>query len=293
MPTFASYDGTQLAYRIEGEGEPLICVPGGPGRAGVYLGNLGGLDAHRQLIILDNRGTGDSEVPADPSTYRCDKLPLDIEALREHLGLETIDLLGHSAGAQVAVLYATAYPERVSRLVLVTGAHRTVGVAIDGAYLATCQARATADTGYVRAFKSLLSWRDAKTYDEGTPFRKAATPLLYGPWTEAAKAHFAGEDAEFSRAANFGYGNGIALNTVAIRLALSKFGVPTLVYAGELDPGPTVSEATSVGKCFPNSRLVVQPGAGHFPWVDDPEFFAASVSQFLAAKSASLQSSRP
>lgn len=293
MPTFASYDGTQLAYRVYGDGEPLICVPGGPGRAGEYLGNLGGLDADRQLIILDNRGTGDSAVPNDPGTYRCDRLPQDIEALRQHLGLETVDLLGHDAGAQVAVLYTVAYPERVSRLVLVAGGQRTVGVAIDGAYLSTCQARAMANNGYVPAFKALLSWRDAKTYDEGTPFRKAATPFLYGPWTEAAKQHFAAEDAQFSRAANFGYGNGVALNTVAIRLALSKFTVPVMVFVGELDPGPTVAEATSVGKCFPNYRLVVQPGAGHFPWVDDPEFFATSVSQFLAAKAANLQSARP
>ena len=72
--------------------------------ASAYLGDLGGLAAHRQLVLLDLRGTGDSAVPADPvdvplSTGRSD----DVEALRVHLGLERIDLLGHSAGGSLAI----------------------------------------------------------------------------------------------------------------------------------------------------------------------------------------------
>ncbi len=97
MPAFAADDGTELAYHVMGEGEPLLCLPGGPMRASAYLGDLGGLSRHRQLVLLDLRGTGDSAVPADPSTYRCDRQVPDIEALRRHLGLDHIDVLAHSA----------------------------------------------------------------------------------------------------------------------------------------------------------------------------------------------------
>ncbi|MFB7753268.1 alpha/beta hydrolase, partial [Streptomyces sp. NPDC056121] len=69
MPAFTAPDGTRLAYHVAGEGEPLICLPGGPMRASAYLGDLGGLSKRRRLVLLDLRGTGDSEVPADPSTY--------------------------------------------------------------------------------------------------------------------------------------------------------------------------------------------------------------------------------
>src|SRR5262249_5733240 len=128
MPTFSSHDGTRLAYHHTDDGEPLICLPGGPMQASNYLGDLGGLSAHRTVLRLDPRGTGDSDVPADPMTYRCDRQVDDVEALRAHLDLDRIDLLGHSAGASLAVLYAARYPERIKRLVLVTPSPRPVAV---------------------------------------------------------------------------------------------------------------------------------------------------------------------
>src|SRR4051794_31683991 len=132
MDTFAADDGTRLAYHRLGErgsgsgsehgsgdgGGPLICVPGGPMVASAYLGDLGGLSAHRELVLLDLRGTGGSAEPQDPATYRCDRLVGDVEALRQHLGLDRIDLLAHSAGAAVALLYAIRHHDRIGRLVL-------------------------------------------------------------------------------------------------------------------------------------------------------------------------------
>ena len=71
MPTYTSYDGTELAYRVEGSGEPLVVWPGGPARDAAYLGDLGGLAraADRSLVIPDPRGTGASPAPADPAAY--------------------------------------------------------------------------------------------------------------------------------------------------------------------------------------------------------------------------------
>ncbi|OLZ65893.1 alpha/beta hydrolase, partial [Streptomyces amritsarensis] len=120
MPTFTAYDGTELAYRTLGEGPPLVCLPGGAMRASRYLGDLGGLAAHRTLILLDLRGTGDSAVPEDESTYRADRQVADVEALRVHLDLERMDLLAHSAAGSLALLYAAAHPQRLGRTVLVT-----------------------------------------------------------------------------------------------------------------------------------------------------------------------------
>ena len=128
MPTFTATDGTRLAYHVRGEGEPLVVLAGGPMRASAYLGDLGGLAAHRRLILLDLRGTGDSAVPADPSSYRCDRLVDDVEVLRAHAELDRMDLLAHSAGGSLAMLYAARYPERVARLALITATPWALGM---------------------------------------------------------------------------------------------------------------------------------------------------------------------
>ena len=128
MAHFTSYDGAKLAFHRTGSGPPLVCLPGGPGRAPGYLGDLGGLGRSRELILPDTRGTGDSEVPADPAAYRCDRIARDVEALRADLGLDQMDLLGHSAGANVALLYAAAHPERIGRLILLTPGVRALGL---------------------------------------------------------------------------------------------------------------------------------------------------------------------
>lgn len=130
MRRFRSWDGTELAYRVVGSG-PLMCIPGGPGQAVEYLGELGGLSEHRTLILLDNRGTGASQAPRDPTTYRVDRLIQDVEALRGHLGLDRMDLFGHSASGGICLLYAAEHPHRLDHLVLVDPSLRVVGIPSD------------------------------------------------------------------------------------------------------------------------------------------------------------------
>ena len=129
MPTFSAPDGTRLAYRVTGDGDPLVCLPGGP-MDSRYLGDLGGLSAHRRLIVPDLRGTGRSAIPEDTSSYRCDRLVDDVEALREHLALPRTDLLGHSAGTNIATQYAARYPAHVGKLALIGPSPRAVGIAV-------------------------------------------------------------------------------------------------------------------------------------------------------------------
>jgi pimeloyl-ACP methyl ester carboxylesterase len=99
--TFVTHDGLALSYRLAGNGPLLVCQPGGPGRASSYLRDLAGLTEHRTLVLLDSRGTGSSERPQDPEKLNATYVAEDLESLREHLGLETFELLGHSAGAVV------------------------------------------------------------------------------------------------------------------------------------------------------------------------------------------------
>jgi proline iminopeptidase len=279
MQTFASYDGTRLAYHEKGSGAPLVCVPGGPGRASAYLGDLGGLSAHRTLVLLDNRGTGDSAVPDDPKTYRCERLVEDVEALRAHLGLERVDLLAHSAGGNIAVLYAARHPERVERLVLVCPSWRATDLEIDEDEWMARIRRRKDEQWSPEAYAALMAW-DAG--DGGSETRLRAAPLFYGPWTEEAAANAAADQAQRSPAAADGFGvDGAFGDPAQTRAALAALTAPALLIGGELDPAPPERLLREYAAMFPAGRLVVRPGAGHSPWIDDPAAFVATVAGFL------------
>src|SRR6478735_7802113 len=152
---FAAPDGTRLGYRVVGSGEPVICLPGGPMQDSAYLGDLGGLSGRRRLVLLDLRGTGGSDEPEDTTSWRCDRLVDDVEALRRHLALDRLDLLAHSAGANLAVLYAARHPDRLRRLLLVAPGLAAAGVDVPGSTrraVARLRARATS---FPAAFSAL------------------------------------------------------------------------------------------------------------------------------------------
>nr|WP_144121229.1 alpha/beta hydrolase [Catellatospora sichuanensis] len=278
MPSFRSWDGTELAYRVTGDGPPLVCVPGGPGQAVRYLGELGGLSATRTLILLDNRGTGDSAVPADPATYRVDRIADDVEALRAHLGLPTMDLLGHSASGGVCFLYADKHPERLRRLVVVDPSLRVLGLPSD------------LDVAHVLAERSHEPWIDeaaaaltaeAADAEELERLRRLSAPLLYGQWNDAAKAQADAEPAEFAKPATDGFYAGYEPDP-ALPERLARLAVPTLFVVGEHDIWPTRHAVRALAERLSSARLTVQPASGHFPWVDDPQAFAATVESFLS-----------
>ncbi|MFE2294122.1 alpha/beta fold hydrolase [Streptomyces sp. NPDC059452] len=286
MPNFSAYDTTRLAYHLVGEGEPLICLPGGPMRASAYLGDLGGLADRRQLVLLDLRGTGDSAVPDDPSTYRCDRLVGDVEALREHLGLDRIDVLTHSAGAGLALLYAARHPERLRTLTLVTPGGRAVGIEVTDQDLREAAELRRDEPWYPQARAAQEALLAGGPFAELWP---AVRPLTYGRWDEAARAHAAASAGQTNPEARDRYAEADAFDPGATAAALRELAAPVLVLAGELDGHPSPDRATELAALFPHAEFTVQRGAGHFPWLDDPGAFSRTVAAFLDGDVRSVQ----
>ena len=275
--TFLAPDGLRLAYRRSGTGHPLLCLPGGPGRNPDYLGDLGGLGAGRELIVLEPRGVGSSQPPADPGGYRVDRMVDDIEALREHLALDQIALLGHSAGGELAIQYAARYPDRIASLVLLTPAMASLGL----------------DDPPEEEFRALLERRSGEPWyadalaavdameagDHSPETRLRFQPFLYGRWDAVARAHAAAAERNPEAAAGY-YAEG-GFDPPATRDQLTKLAAPVLLYAGELDNSPSAGLSAVAVPLFPAGQLAVQPGAGHFPWLDDPGWFTRAVTGFL------------
>lgn len=281
MPHFSSYDGTTLAYHEKGTGEPLLCVPGGPFRASAYLGDLGGLSAHRRLILLDHRGTGDSETPQDPDTYRCVNVIKDVDALRAHLGLERVDLLSHSAAGNVLTLYAAHHPEHVGRMVLVAPGWRATDLEFSDEEWFAAMRRREAEPWFKVAFAAVVRLDNGEWTPEN---RIAAGPLFFGRWTDIARKLTQSESSQINRQAQEVFRGPDSFGDPAdTRKRLTSLTAPVLLLGGDVDPAPTPRLLREYVNWFPNGRLVIQPEAGHSPWVDDAEVFAATVAGFLAA----------
>ncbi len=181
MPTFASYDGADLAYQEHGSGPTLLVIPGGPARDVAYLGDLLGLSTvtQRHLVVPDLRGTGASQPDTDPTSHRADRIAADVAMLIDHLSVAPVDVLAHSAGANVALLLAERRPDLVSRLVLVTPGTRAVGLEPDDSdWDAALERRA--DEPWYDDLRAALEAEDP------TPEQEVESEaLFYGRWDDA------------------------------------------------------------------------------------------------------------
>ena len=106
-------------YRVTGEGgrTPLVALHGGPGSTHNYFRPLERLADERQVVLYDQLGCGRSDRP-DELEWCLEVFTAELDALREHLGLDEIHLLGTSWGGMLALEHALARPESVAGLVL-------------------------------------------------------------------------------------------------------------------------------------------------------------------------------
>src|SRR4051812_29533027 len=99
MPTFQS-DGLELAYRDEGEGDPILLIHGFASSIDVNWSGTGWIDTlktdGRRVVAIDNRGHGASEKLYDPAFYGADVMAGDAIALLDHLDIERADVMGYS-----------------------------------------------------------------------------------------------------------------------------------------------------------------------------------------------------
>jgi proline iminopeptidase len=274
-------DGTRLALHLTGDGDaaPLLCLPGGPMLDSGYFRDLGGLAAHRTFALLDLRGTGASGTPADPASYRCDRQVADVESVRRHLGLDRLDLLAHSAGANLAYRYLERHPHRVGRLLLV--APSTRGVGVDTPDEARSEiARQRSDEPWYAEASAALARVQAGSEDEADWV--GISPFMYGRWEDDVRAYEAWMNERRDDALAMAWGAEGAFDPEATRAALSAHAGPVLVLAGAQDSGNPPKVMAEVAALFPHAELVVQEGAGHFPWVDGPERFVELAAAFLS-----------
>jgi len=284
MGRLTTKDGRTLTYERKGSGPTLVCHPGGPGFSSLYLSNLGGLDEHLELVLLNPRGTGGSDDASDPSGYTIADYASDVEELRDHLGLERLLLLGHSHGGVVAIEYAATHPDRVERLILANTLPR------HGPEQATAMQQgveARRDQPWYDEAVAALQAEEQGDFRDGAELMdlcRRMMPLYYAEYGEAERRHVASlADDSLSVDATRLWEKEI-YERFDMRPRLPALTMPTLVLTGEQDfiTGPVCS--TELAEGIPAAETAVLPGVGHMTFVEAPEEFGDAVLSFLGVE---------
>lgn len=109
-------DGFQLYYESEGDGEPLILIPGFASGRSLWSRQIGPLARHFRVISFDPRGVAQSDKPDGEQTISL--LADDVAELLTFLDIESAHIVGVSFGGFVAQEFALRYPQMTQKLVL-------------------------------------------------------------------------------------------------------------------------------------------------------------------------------
>ena len=106
----------RLWYEVRGEGEPLLLHHGYTASRVNWMPVAERLEAHYQIILMECRGTGQSE--HTPDGYTLEQYAADVVGMLDHLGLDKVSFAGHSMSGGIGFLLALEHRDRLRRLIL-------------------------------------------------------------------------------------------------------------------------------------------------------------------------------
>lgn len=219
--------------------------------------------AGHEVLLLDNRGIGDSDVPAGP--YTAAQMAGDVVAVLDAAGVERAHVVGSSLGGMVAQEVALRWPARVARLVLLS----TTPGGDDAAPMPQqtvdllqrmpgMEPAAALRAAITNALAPDVANERPDLVDEILDHR-LAEPQDPAGWQ--AQAH-----------AGTTYDGGGRLGAIQ---------APTLVLHGDADVVVAPANGRLLAERIPTAELVVLDGHGHLPFWEDPDRVAAEITDFL------------
>jgi pimeloyl-ACP methyl ester carboxylesterase len=254
-------NGVELAYRDEGDGDPIVFLHAFPLNQTMWDEQLGLFRAGHRVITFDWRGFGGSTTGSDKSSMSV--FADDLAGLLDGLGIEQTVVCGLSMGGYAAFAFYRKYAARVSRLIL-------------------ADTRATQDA--VEARKARHEMAALARTSGPSALTDTMIPRLLGDTTLQNKP----ETVERIRGlieSNSGDGIAKALIGMAERDdstdLLSIIDCSTLVIAGSEDKLTLPGEMENMSRAIKTADFQVVSGAGHLPNIEQPVEFNRVIGNFL------------
>jgi pimeloyl-ACP methyl ester carboxylesterase len=236
------------------------------------------LSGYHAVIAPDLLGHGDSSKPR--GDYSLGAYANSIRDLLGALGEERGTIVGHSLGGGVALQFAYQFPERCERLVLVSsgGLGRELHPLLRAAALPGAEA--------VLPWLCVAGRRSVGTVAHLLgPIGLRASADLEEIWRNFVSLEEPTARQAFIHTVRNVIDLGGQRVSATDRLYLAS-ALPTLIVWGERDPLIPVRHAHEAHERIQGSRLEIFPGAGHFPYRDDAQHFAAILHEFMKTTAA-------
>jgi pimeloyl-ACP methyl ester carboxylesterase len=250
----------RIAYDMAGTGPLVVCVPGMGELRSSYRRTVPALVAAGCTVVtMDLRGHGDSD--ATFSRYDDVAAGGDVVALLEHLGAPAV-LVGNSMGAGAAAWAAAERPDLVTGLVLLGAFVRNPPT---GALTALAFRAAMAGPWAPRVWSAYLpSLYPGRRPEDFAEHRAEIAASLRRP----------GHDRAFRRTTRTSH--------APVEARLAEVRAPALVVMGERDPdfADPAAEARWIADRL-HGEVVLVPGAGHYPQVEDPDVVNPALVGFV------------
>lgn len=285
---YVRVNGKRLWYRIEGQGPPLLLIPGGPGMSHTYLWPHFSVFAKDfKVIYFDAYGRGKSEGASNPSEYTFSRDVDEIEAFRQALGLGKINLYGHSYGGMVAQAYALKYGQFLDHLILADTFHSAEMWQKGNNDMWNLRLENQMPELWIRlqALRSKGRLSCDREYQKVQGEMPLAMAYFYDPSNAKRAAYgtielnldvycrIAGPDADVVLG-----GDVVSLD---FRSKLKEITVPTLILAGRFDRVSIPKYAIQFKKFVSQARFVMFEKSGHSPFVEEAERHAVILTEFL------------
>jgi len=273
---YAQLNGVDLAFRVSGAGPVVFVVSPGWGTGSSYLQRgFEFLQSHFRLVFVDTRGGGRSSRPVDASKMGSSDMADDLEALRNYLDLPTVQIIGHSNSGAIVLYYAERYPDRVSKVVLISS--QVIGLDWISDTRAILQQRRN-DPRYSEAVREATDYLDGKidpgkSDEELTAFFGRILPLyLEKPEINLPQARedLSGVISSYAFRAQNAADTAAHIDQVA---PLFRVKADVLIMAGRHDWICPIALAERLHADIVNSRLVVFEESGHLPWMEERDKF--------------------
>ena len=251
-------DGIELFYARAGEGKLILFLHGDPDNWFLFEPHLREFGQDHLAVAPNLRGYTPSDQPQATEDYKMRHYLEDIHRLLDHFGHEKCILVAHDWGAQFAWIFASAYPDRVERLVIINSGHPAL---------------------VLRDYQSSPDQIKASQYERFADQQPMPYPAIIE--ADPLKVPASIEEAASMSVANLAkaYFQDVARPPASTSL---KIAVPTLVIWGMLDTAQLPGLLNGLENYVSDLRIVRLENAGHYPMNSHPNEVMAAIRAFIS-----------